>query len=195
MQGEAAKTGPAVKKGAMHIIRQLGLLGLYKGTAACLCRDVPFSAIYFPAYAHLKKDVFHEGRDGKKLGYGEALAAAAIAGMPAAYLTTPADVISSLYRLPRQCAEWLTARPLRRDEVADGGAQGREQLQGHHGRVQEDLCVSFLATYPGRFLIFECPQWPRRDPVRCTREDRRVCCEVRPSLVSVPVPALPSAVH
>ena len=41
------------------------------------------------SYAHLKKDVFHEGRDGKKLGYGEALAAAAIAGMPAAYLTTP----------------------------------------------------------------------------------------------------------
>ena len=49
MQGEAAKSGPAAKKGAMHIIRQLGLLGLYKGTAACLCRDVPFSAIYFPA--------------------------------------------------------------------------------------------------------------------------------------------------
>ncbi|KAL8286743.1 hypothetical protein RQP46_004271 [Phenoliferia psychrophenolica] len=95
MQGEAAKSGPAAKKGAMHIIRQLGLLGLYKGTAACLCRDVPFSAIYFPAYAHLKKDVFNEGLDGKKLGYGEALAAAAIAGMPAAYLTTPADVIKT----------------------------------------------------------------------------------------------------
>lgn len=37
-------------------------------------------------YAHLKKDVFHEGKDGKVLGYGEALAAAAIAGMPAAYM-------------------------------------------------------------------------------------------------------------
>ncbi|KAM0756682.1 mitochondrial inner membrane protein [Meredithblackwellia eburnea MCA 4105] len=95
MQGEAAKTGDAVKRGAGHIIRQLGLFGLYKGTTACLCRDVPFSAIYFPAYAHLKKDIFHEGRDGKVLSYPEALAAAGIAGMPAAYLTTPADVIKT----------------------------------------------------------------------------------------------------
>lgn len=89
MQGEAAKTS-AGQRGAGHIIKQLGLLGLYRGATACLCRDVPFSAIYFPSYAHLKKDVFHEGRDGKKLGYGEALAAAAIAGMPAAYLCVPA---------------------------------------------------------------------------------------------------------
>lgn len=47
------------------------------------------------SHAHPKKDVFHEGRDGKVLSYGEALSAAAIAGMPAAYLTTPADVIKT----------------------------------------------------------------------------------------------------
>lgn len=58
-------------------------------------RDIPFSAIYFPGYAHLKKDVFHEGRDGKKLGFGPMLASASIAGMPAAFLTTPADVIKT----------------------------------------------------------------------------------------------------
>lgn len=95
MQGQAAKSTAGAPKGAVHIIKQLGLLGLYRGATACLARDVPFSAIYFPSYWHLKRDVFHEGRDGKKLGYGEALAAAAIAGMPAAYLTTPADVIKT----------------------------------------------------------------------------------------------------
>ncbi|BGP12981.1 hypothetical protein JCM10213_006619 [Rhodosporidiobolus nylandii] len=94
MQGENAKAG-IPRQGALHIVKQLGLLGLYKGAMACLARDVPFSAIYFPAHAHLKKDVFHEGRDGKVLSYGEALSAAAIAGMPAAYLTTPADVIKT----------------------------------------------------------------------------------------------------
>ncbi len=94
MQGES-KTALTSPSGALHIVKQLGVFGLYKGATACLARDVPFSAIYFPAYWHLKKDVFHEGRDGKKLGYGEALAAAAIAGMPAAYLTTPADVIKT----------------------------------------------------------------------------------------------------
>ena len=26
----------------------------WQGSQACLLRDIPFSAIYFPAYAHLK---------------------------------------------------------------------------------------------------------------------------------------------
>lgn len=95
--GEIAKAegGDRVARGAVHIVRSLGLVGLYKGASACLLRDIPFSAIYFPAYAHLKKDTFHEGKGGKKLSFGETLAAAAIAGMPAAFLTTPADVIKT----------------------------------------------------------------------------------------------------
>lgn len=95
MQGEAAKLEGAVPKGAAHIVRQLGLVGLYKGASACLLRDIPFSAIYFPAYAHLKKDVFGEGYNGKQLSFLETLASAAIAGMPAAYFTTPADVVKT----------------------------------------------------------------------------------------------------
>lgn len=95
IQGEAAKAEGAVAKGAVHIVRQLGLVGLYKGASACLLRDIPFSAIYFPAYWHLKKDVFHEGYHGKHLSFMETLSAAAIAGMPAAYLTTPADVVKT----------------------------------------------------------------------------------------------------
>ncbi|KAN0060142.1 mitochondrial aspartate-glutamate transporter agc1 [Thecaphora frezii] len=95
--GEIAKSegGDRVARGAVHIVRQLGLVGLYKGASACLLRDIPFSAIYFPAYAHLKKDTFGEGKGGKKLSFGETLASAAIAGMPAAFLTTPADVIKT----------------------------------------------------------------------------------------------------
>ncbi|KAF9502301.1 mitochondrial carrier [Pleurotus eryngii] len=95
VQGEAAKAEGIVPRGAVHIIRQLGIFGLYKGASACLLRDIPFSAIYFPAYWHLKKDVFQEGYNGKKLSFVETLASAAIAGMPAAYLTTPADVVKT----------------------------------------------------------------------------------------------------
>ncbi|KAI0673666.1 mitochondrial carrier [Trametes maxima] len=95
VQGEAAKLEGAVPKGAVHIIRQLGLLGLYKGASACLLRDIPFSAIYFPAYWHLKKDLFNEGYNGKQLSFLETLTAAAAAGMPAAYFTTPADVVKT----------------------------------------------------------------------------------------------------
>ncbi|KAJ7492348.1 mitochondrial carrier domain-containing protein [Mycena latifolia] len=95
VQGEAAKAEGFAPKGAVHIIRQLGVLGLYKGASACLLRDIPFSAIYFPTYGHLKKDVFHEGYNGKQLSFIELLASAGIAGMPAAYLTTPADVVKT----------------------------------------------------------------------------------------------------
>jgi solute carrier family 25 aspartate/glutamate transporter 12/13 len=79
VQGEAAKAEGFAPKGAVHIIRQLGVLGLYKGASACLLRDIPFSAIYFPTYGHLKKDVFHEGYNGKQLSFVELLASAGIA--------------------------------------------------------------------------------------------------------------------
>ncbi|KAK0639029.1 mitochondrial carrier domain-containing protein [Cercophora newfieldiana] len=95
VQGEVAKSvDGAPKRSAMWIVRNLGLVGLYKGASACLLRDVPFSAIYFPAYAHLKSDLFGESQT-KKLGVLQLLTAGAIAGMPAAYLTTPCDVIKT----------------------------------------------------------------------------------------------------
>ena len=95
VQGEVAKSvAGAPKRSAMWIVRNLGLVGLYKGASACLLRDVPFSAIYFPTYSHLKKDMFGESTT-KKLGILQLLTAGAIAGMPAAYLTTPCDVIKT----------------------------------------------------------------------------------------------------
>ncbi|KAF1991952.1 calcium-binding mitochondrial carrier protein Aralar1 [Aulographum hederae CBS 113979] len=95
VQGEIAKTAEgAPKRSAMWIVKNLGLVGLYKGASACLLRDVPFSAIYFPTYNHLKRDLFGESKQ-KKLGILQLLTAGAIAGMPAAYLTTPCDVIKT----------------------------------------------------------------------------------------------------
>ncbi|PKS05241.1 hypothetical protein jhhlp_008612 [Lomentospora prolificans] len=95
VQGEMAKAvdGPP-KRSAIWIVKNLGLKGLYKGASACLLRDVPFSAIYFPAYSHLKRDLFGESPT-KRLSVFELLTAGAIAGMPAAYLTTPCDVIKT----------------------------------------------------------------------------------------------------
>ncbi|KAI4290097.1 MAG: hypothetical protein L6R35_000617 [Caloplaca aegaea] len=94
VQGEMAKHTDVPRRSAMWIVKNLGLVGLYKGASACLLRDVPFSAIYFPSYNHLKRDLFGESPS-KKLGIVQLLTAGAIAGMPAAYLTTPCDVIKT----------------------------------------------------------------------------------------------------
>lgn len=95
VQGEVAKSVEGVpRRSAIWIVKNLGLIGLYKGASACLLRDVPFSAIYFPTYNHLKRDLFGEGPT-KKIGIVQLLTAGAIAGMPAAYLTTPCDVIKT----------------------------------------------------------------------------------------------------
>ncbi|KAK0142821.1 Calcium-binding mitochondrial carrier protein Aralar1 [Merluccius polli] len=83
-------TGPRVS--ALSVVRELGFFGLYKGAKACFLRDIPFSAIYFPVYAHTKAMLAdHDGQ----LGALQLLTAGAIAGIPAASLVTPADVIKT----------------------------------------------------------------------------------------------------
>ena len=112
--------------GVVSVVRDLGLLGLYKvrfveslvfissqvffqGARACFLRDIPFSAIYFPAYAHAKLAFADsEGILYPLLPYpvqpchpsghnspGSLFCAAFIAGVPAAGLVTPADVIKT----------------------------------------------------------------------------------------------------
>jgi solute carrier family 25 aspartate/glutamate transporter 12/13 len=77
---------------AVSVVKELGFFGLYKGSRACFMRDIPFSMIFFPCYAHFKPALADEN------GYnspGSLLLAAACAGCPAASLVTPADVIKT----------------------------------------------------------------------------------------------------
>lgn len=57
---------------------------LYTGVSACFLRDIPFSGLYFPTYFYLKE----------KLGINSFLSGT-IAGAPAAFLCTPADVVKT----------------------------------------------------------------------------------------------------
>lgn len=90
---------PHKKLTAGQIVKQLGLKGLYKGASACLLRDVPFSAIYFPTYANLKKILFNfdpnDPNKKNRLDSWQLLISGALAGAPAAFFTTPADVIKT----------------------------------------------------------------------------------------------------
>lgn len=87
--GEIAK---GAKLKAFSVVKELGLFGLYKGAKACFLRDIPFSAIYFPAYHHTKMKFADDTGYNSPLSL---LAAGCIAGVPAASLVTPADVIKT----------------------------------------------------------------------------------------------------
>jgi hypothetical protein len=79
----------AQRTGAMGIVRELGIRGLYKGASACLLRDVPFSLVFFPLYSNIKKLL--SDKDGNN-SFGSILVSGAMAGSSAAAFTTPIDV-------------------------------------------------------------------------------------------------------
>jgi solute carrier family 25 aspartate/glutamate transporter 12/13 len=68
----------------MQMKNKINLLKIYTGITACFLRDIPFSAMYFPTYFYLKE----------RLNYDSFLSGT-IAGAPAAFLCTPADVIKT----------------------------------------------------------------------------------------------------
>lgn len=49
----AAGKRPSATRIALQLFKEKGILGLYKGMGATFLRDVTFSAIYFPLFAHL----------------------------------------------------------------------------------------------------------------------------------------------
>lgn len=76
---------------AAGVIRELGLRGVYRGYSACVSRDVMFAATYFTLYDYSKRKLQIE--DGSSLGW--AMAAASTAGIPAAFFSTPLDVLKT----------------------------------------------------------------------------------------------------
>eukprot|EP01121_Diplochlamys_sp_Union-15-3_P014147 TRINITY_DN447_c0_g1_i1.p1 TRINITY_DN447_c0_g1~~TRINITY_DN447_c0_g1_i1.p1 ORF type:complete len:754 (-),score=137.12 TRINITY_DN447_c0_g1_i1:52-2313(-) len=92
VQGELAALHGVKPKGAITIISELGFTGLYKGASACFMRDIPFSAIYFPAYTFFKQIRKPNPND---LTPWDLFVAGSAAGFFAASTTTPADVIKT----------------------------------------------------------------------------------------------------
>jgi solute carrier family 25 glutamate transporter 18/22 len=80
---------------ALKLLKTRGILGLYKGTAATMLRDVTFSAIYFPLFANLNK--FGPKRmDGSgESVFWASFIAGCTAGSVAAFSVNPVDVVKT----------------------------------------------------------------------------------------------------
>lgn len=96
------------RKSAFAVVKELGIRGLYKGASVTLLRDVPFSFIFFPTYANVKK---HFTDSQGNVGILYLLLSGAVAGAVAAASVTPADVVktrvqvqNSRYRSIPHCA-------------------------------------------------------------------------------------------
>jgi len=89
VQASGKPTPPAIS--IWSLAQKLGLPGMYRAFPATCLRDIPFSGIYFPAYAYLKRSLcpYQEPKA------SDLLIAGALAGIPAAYLTTPFDMIKT----------------------------------------------------------------------------------------------------
>ena len=75
-----------------EVVRALGFEGLSTGALACAMRDASFSAILFPTYAHAKvflPEMLH------LQGPASLFLAGLLSAAPAAFLTTPLDVIKT----------------------------------------------------------------------------------------------------
>lgn len=99
------------------VIRELGLRGAYNGYSATFMRDTCFAAIYFTLYDAAKKQFnIVEGSS-----IGMSLLAASAAGIPAAYVTTPLDMLKT--RLQAR-GNTLTLRETFRDVYGKRGLSG-----------------------------------------------------------------------
>lgn len=96
--GRLAKTGTSVisnsaTKIAIDLLRQRGIFGLYRGTFATMLRDVTFSVIYFPLFAHLNA-IGPRRSDGSTVFWASFLAGCG-AGSASAVSVNPFDVVKT----------------------------------------------------------------------------------------------------
>merc|ERR1712142_951311 len=79
---------------ALHLVKTKGILGLYKGTGATAMRDVTFSLVYFPLFAHLKEmGPKRPGTD--TVAFYHSFLSGCAAGCVAAVAVNPVDVIKT----------------------------------------------------------------------------------------------------
>ncbi|CAI9729424.1 mitochondrial glutamate carrier 1-like [Octopus vulgaris] len=96
--GSATSNGTVVRlsatKIALNLLREKGITGLYKGCGATMLRDVTFSAIYFPLFAHL--NALGKRREGSDQAvFYHSFFSGCAAGCIASFSVNPFDVVKT----------------------------------------------------------------------------------------------------
>ena len=91
---------------------------MYRGTLATLARDVPFSVLFFPGYANIKKLLADERGENS---IGSLLVTGLLAGALAAGAVTPSDVIKTRLQLAGGKAKYVNMPTAFRKIVAEEG--------------------------------------------------------------------------
>ena len=89
MAEEVARGMP--RQSTLQVIRDLGLRGLFTGFGATLARDLPYNIVFFPVYATVKGALCSDGEE----SMGRLVVSGAAAGMLAAGLGTPMDMVKT----------------------------------------------------------------------------------------------------
>ncbi|XP_005808728.1 mitochondrial glutamate carrier 1-like [Xiphophorus maculatus] len=91
-------TPQVIRMSAIEITRELlrtkGVAGLYRGLGATLMRDIPFSVVYFPLFAHLQQLGQHSSEDPSVPFYWSFMSGC-LAGSVAAVAVNPCDVVKT----------------------------------------------------------------------------------------------------
>lgn len=80
---------------ALTLFREKGILGLYKGIGATMCRDVSFSVVYFPLFATLNQFGPRKNDGSGDAAFFVSFASGCAAGSMAALAVNPMDVIKT----------------------------------------------------------------------------------------------------
>ncbi|KAJ6636858.1 Mitochondrial glutamate carrier 1, partial [Pseudolycoriella hygida] len=93
----AGKTVPktSATQLALTLFREKGILGLYKGIGATMCRDVSFSIVYFPLFATLNQFGPRKNDGSSEAAFFVSFASGCAAGSFAALAVNPMDVVKT----------------------------------------------------------------------------------------------------
>lgn len=93
----AGKTVPktSATELALRLFREKGIIGLYKGIGATMCRDVSFSIVYFPLFATLNQFGPRKNDGSGEAAFFVSFASGCAAGSFAALAVNPMDVIKT----------------------------------------------------------------------------------------------------